>query len=303
MPVGPNPVKITPPASSQVPTLAPLLIGVATPNQTLSEVTTLESTLGQQIAVYRSYDSGFPATWQAGAGNWVPDRIVSWHSVKPSIANTASGALDSQITAWAQSIPLSHKCILTFQHEMENPSKGNNPTQFRTAFARFYDLVKAVRPDFQIGPVYMSWTFNPQSGRNPDDWWPGDTHADFIGVDTYEIYLDPTFGAPTTWAPGPEKAYTTAIAYGQSHGVPPAVGEFAAGWGPPASGSKGTDHAAKVAWIKATVDATAAANGLAVAYFNRNPTTGDIGMLIEEDTETTSYFADVLADPPQVQTK
>lgn len=274
----------------------PILIGAVAGGGTAAEFTTLESKIGQQLMVCRSYDSGMPATWQTSKASWHPDRIMSWHSVKPAVPDMAAGTLDATITKFVQSIPASHRCMLTMQHEPENPNKGINPTQFRQAFSRFYDLVKAVRPDIKVGPIFMSWTFNPSSGRNPDDWWPTGK-ADFIGVDTYETYMQPAFGSPTTWQPGPEAAYVTAAKYGAAHGVPPAIGEFKAAWGPPNS----TDHAAKVAWAKATVDFTASMNGIAACWFDTGDPRGTApGGYIEDDPETIAYFASVLANPPQI---
>lgn len=273
-----------------------LLVGAAVNNGTQTNFNTLETAIGD-ITVYRSYDSGFPSTWQNSNASWVPDRVVSWHSLKPNVAQTASGALDTQLNTWISSIPTSHQCMLTFQHEMENPGKNINPAEFRPAFARFYDLVKAIRPDILVGIIYMSWTFNPQSGRNWLDWWPGDTKTDFIGVDTYETYAAPVFGSGTTWYPGPEAAYVTACEHGAARGIPPAIGEFKAGWGP----SNSTDHDAKVKWAKDTIDYTASMNGIAVAWFNAvDPRGAAPGGSIEDDQETINYFTGLLANPPQV---
>lgn len=294
----PNPTPITPPDGGDPgePETTALLVGAAVQNGAQSAFNSLESTIGP-LMVYRSYDSGFPATWSQGSGSWVPDRVVSWHSLKPSVPNTASGSLDTQLTTWVQSIPATHQCMLTFQHEPENPTKNIDPGQFRQAFGRFYDIVKANRPDILVGPIYMSWTFDPASGRNPMDWWPGDTKADFIGVDTYETYAAPEFGSGTTWHPAPEAAYVTACNFGVTHGVRPAIGEFKSGWGPPNS----TDIAAKVQWITDTIDYTVTMNGIAVCYFDVIDPRGTApGGYIEDDQQTIDYFTGVLLNPPQV---
>lgn len=295
---GPHPKTITPPdAPAPVYPQTSMLIGAAVNNGSQTNFNTLETAIGP-LMVYRSYDSGFPANWQSGAASWVPDRVVSWHSLKPDVAGTASGSLDAQLTTWVKSIPATHKTMLTFQHEMENPSKNINSAQFRTAFQRFYGIVKQYRPDILVGPIYMSWTFDPASGRNWADWWPGDTAADFIGVDTYETYMQPAFGTGTTWKPGPEAAYVTAAQHGADHGKPPAIGEFKAAWGPPDS----TDIQAKVAWAKATVDYTVSMNGVAACWFDSGDPRGTApGGYIEDDQPTTDYFKGLNANPPQVR--
>jgi len=295
MHLGPHPATITPPDDGPTPTYQDMLVGAAVGTGTQAQLTTLETALGQQLHVYRSYDSGFPATWQQGAGSWHPDRFVSWHSLKPSIPNTASGALDAQLTAWVQSIPTSHQCMLTFQHEPENPNKGNDAATWRTAFRRFYDIVKSVRPDIPVGPILMGWTYDPRSGRSATvDWNPGADKVDFYGVDEYQSYLFPPAGSPTTWDPYPAPNIQRCVEWAATQGKPAAVGETACG-------DYQGDFTKKRDWIKGNVDYFAANNGIAFCYFN-TLVNNDMSpnSLLTDDSLTETYYGSVLADPPQI---
>jgi len=292
----PHPETITPPTIDPGTPTTDMLIGAAIGTGTQAQVTSFESTVGQQIHVYRSYDSGFPATWQQGAASWHPDRFVSWHSLKPNVANTASGALDTQLETWVGSIPATHRCMLTFQHEPENPSKGINPAQWRTAFRRFYDIVKGIRPDIQVGPILMGWTYDTASGRDPDgDWNPGADKVDFYGIDDYQLYLLEGAGSPTSWDEAPRHTTIRCTQLAASHDRPIAMGELACG-------DYQGDFTMKRDWIKAEVDYMVDNNAMAFCYFNTN-TNNDLApnSLITDDPLTQAYFAGLLSDPPQVQ--
>ena len=36
-----------------------------------------------------------------------------------------------------------------------------------------------------LAPILMAWSWDPRSGRNPDEWWDGDVY-DFVGTDVYD---------------------------------------------------------------------------------------------------------------------
>lgn len=75
------------------------------------------------------------------------------------------------------------------QHEAENPSKGFTGATFTACFDRFYQQVKAVRPDIPVGPCSMAFQWAP--GARVDDtggmsaWTP--EQFDFASVDTYSL--------------------------------------------------------------------------------------------------------------------
>lgn len=117
-------------------------------------------------------------------------------SFKPSAASYAEvsgGARDSYIRTVGTALGAVVGLGGVF-HEAENPSKSGmgTSTQFRTAWEHAHAILKPLTPKMRWGPILMSWTFNPSSGRNPRDWIPNG--IDFLGVDGYSDvgkYLDP----------------------------------------------------------------------------------------------------------------
>jgi hypothetical protein len=82
-----------------------------------------------------------------------------------------------------------------------------------------------------FAPILMSWTSDPRSGRNPQDWWV-DGIWDFVGIDHY--HYDERGQMMTSAADDPmwEKAYAF---YSSKNKIPIALGEW---------GNRGTDAAA-----------------------------------------------------------
>lgn len=122
---------------------------------------------------HRTYDRGLPASWSASnmAGD-VGLCKVSFGSIKPNWAETANGNNYEAIKKFVQSIPDDQIVYLIFHHEPEDnvKQKGNSIELLKLAFAKFVDAVLTsgkpnVHPCFNL----MSYTFKPQSGRNPDD--------------------------------------------------------------------------------------------------------------------------------------
>lgn len=282
---------------------APVVVRAAGPAQTMligaavgpqqSQYAAFEGDVGQ-LHVYRTFDTGFPATWQQGNASWHPDRVVSWHSIKPDVGQTANGTLDTALETWVGSIPTTHRCMLTFQHEPENPNKGINAATWRTASRRFYDIVKSIRPDILVGPIIMGWTLNPASGRNPDDWDPGADKVDFYGVDAYQTHLFPPSGSPTGWTAAPHPEMVTQVNRAAQRDRPAAVGETACG-------DYQGNFTMKRDWIKACVDLMAENDAIAFCYFN-TLVNHDMSpnSLITDDPLTQAYYSDLLLNPPTI---
>lgn len=123
----------------------------------------------------RSYDTKIPVTFAESA--MAPDVglcPVSIGSFKPSWKETADGVNHDAIKRFVQSVPDSHTVYLVFHHEPEDEALSGNanysPELLQTAFARFVDVVlSSGKPNVHPCFVLMSWTFNPKSGRNPED--------------------------------------------------------------------------------------------------------------------------------------
>lgn len=118
---------------------------------------------------HRSYDKEFPVNFASSAmaediGN-CPVSIVSF---KLDWIKTADGTNDEVLKAYIQSIPDDRLVYLTFHHEPEDEVKGPNTNEvLQRAFARFVSIVIASgKPNLHPCFVLMSWTFNPKSKRN-----------------------------------------------------------------------------------------------------------------------------------------
>jgi len=130
---------------------------------------------GYGLLARRSYDAGIPASFAVSA--MAPDVglcPVSIGSFKPSWKETAEGTNEAAIKQFIQSVPDDHEVYLVFHHEPEDEAldgrNGRSPELLQAAFAKFVEIVVEskktnVHPCF----VLMSWTFNPKSKRNPDD--------------------------------------------------------------------------------------------------------------------------------------
>jgi hypothetical protein len=90
----------------------------------------------------------------------------------------------------------------------------------------------------------MSWTYDPRSGRNPDDWWAPGIY-DLLGIDHYEErpggLLTPMWLAARSWA--------------GVHGLDVAVGE----WGMRDTGAAAAGHVR--AWHQAAIDSATDGRG------------------------------------------
>jgi uncharacterized small protein (DUF1192 family) len=80
---------------------------------------------------------------------------------------------------------------LAYFHEPEDNMTG---AEFASLQRRAYE---AIARRLEFGPILMSWTFDPRSGRDPAAYVPSDVPFDFLGVDGYlRNYPYPTSGWP-----------------------------------------------------------------------------------------------------------
>jgi hypothetical protein len=116
-------------------------------------------------------------------------------SFKVNWAQGRSGALDSTFDALiAELQSYSKPTWVIINHEPEND--GGVAADFRGMQLRFRQRIQAWETAHPTAPrrvafggCMMYYTWNPTSGRNPDDWWPGSTGGrlvwDFLGNDHY----------------------------------------------------------------------------------------------------------------------
>lgn len=266
-----------------------LYIGAFHSPETLTGWNTLESQVGQPLSMRRIYNPNpISGTWS----QFDTSTRAHWYSFKGGLTTMRDGGYDTAMTTWLNSVPSTHVLYLSWQHEPENPSKGNDATVFRAGAQHFYTHVKSVRPQTIIAmPVFMDWTHNPSSGRTPLDWYPGDAYTDIIGVDTYNTYLWPMVGSPTKWDYVPlisnpvnqMVGLKNFVAFAQAHSKPWAIGEVASmEHASDSPATRATTSSYKARWIS-DLHTYASDNGAtAVLWFNvYKPADTDPDMLIE----------------------
>lgn len=146
------------------------------------------------ILVSRTYNTpsvGVPSSYGASSAKHDAARgaAISSISIRPSIADTASGALDAAITAFVQSCPAG--TWITYWAEIDAITRFGTPaSQAVAAYQRFYNVAKSANPSCRYGPCYMTFTWTTAaSGYPPSQWFTladgSFISADFIGLDGY----------------------------------------------------------------------------------------------------------------------
>jgi hypothetical protein len=181
----------------QFATLKTLVGSCASPNQTyntntLSEFYRLQELFGRTFEVRRSYDATLPATFaKSKAADDVGKRTSIW-SFKSNPSDIISGVVDNNLHAFFASVPLEHRDRLYVCYYAEPENDAFSPADFATASQHVHDIAVQYENDqghIKAGIILMQWSFTSASGRNPDNWWPGDGHCDYVGFDVY-----PSFG-------------------------------------------------------------------------------------------------------------
>jgi hypothetical protein len=160
----------------------------------------LETCDGHALGVDREYhkwDDAFPTVHEQHSRDDGRTLILSWKAQTRAGAEVhwsdiASGAQDATIDARAAGVKAFGATVyLIFHHEPEdevgtvNGSAADFVAAWRHVHDRFaQDGVTNVRWLLDL----MTWTFDPHSGRNPEDFWPGATYVDAVGADGYNWY-------------------------------------------------------------------------------------------------------------------
>lgn len=157
------------------------------------------------LTVRRSFESSLPRTFSASSAATDPgaglQSFVSWKPPHRDYRGAARGKYDSQVAAWARSVPRTGVYATAF-HEPEN---NMTAASFVALQRHLYVVVKEANPTIRWGPVYMAYWWDPTSPDHyvgdPAAWWPGNGYADFAALDWYGS--DPTpmtqSASFTTW--------------------------------------------------------------------------------------------------------
>jgi mannan endo-1,4-beta-mannosidase len=116
-----------------------------------------------------------------------------------SIAGIASGRYDGYLSQYAEAVrAYRHPVIISFGHEMNGDwyswgYRKTRPAVFVNAWRHIVILFRA------LGARNTTWLWtvniinNTRSGKipRPNQWWPGGSYVDWVGIDGY--YLKPTW--------------------------------------------------------------------------------------------------------------
>ena len=148
---------------------------------------------------------------------------------------------------------------LTIHHEPEGgggvnaPDDPAGPSGHVAMNERVRQRMTALKVDnVALAPILMSWTWNPASGRDPEEWWKPGIY-DFLGVDHYrdaeDTLLTATWATVRSWAKG--KGVDVAVGEWGMRGTDVAAGQREEAWYDAAAGSDKDGQGARVVGLSA----------------------------------------------------
>ena len=138
---------------------------------------------GKSLDAYRCYDQkthvNISTSSMAAAVNYCSVIAGTFRNIPATWQNTIDGSDSLVISNYVKSFPVNREIYLGYYHEPEPEAlgttglPGNTPDLFLRAFAKFVDIVVSTgRTNVHPCLVYMTWTFDPMSLRNPEDFNP-----------------------------------------------------------------------------------------------------------------------------------
>jgi hypothetical protein len=143
-----------------------------------------DAALGR-LAVVRVFYGDDPVPWPGPAGAVDRPVVVSF---KTPIEEVLAGEHDAALREWFANAPVSYDVYWSLHHEPEDEiEKGAfTAAQYRTAWRRVAALADEVGSErLRATLIVMNYTFTPKSGREIEDYYPGDGVLDVIAVDAY----------------------------------------------------------------------------------------------------------------------
>ena len=157
------------------------------PGPALAAFAAVDGEMGP-LTMRRSFNPSLPSDFQASAA--AEDAaaglrsFVSWKPPGLDFRGAAQGRYDREVGAWARSVPAG--VFATAYHEPENDMTA---AEFVALHRHLYTVVTTANPGIRWGPVYMAYWWDPAEPAHyvgdPHEWWPGEDHADFVGLDWY----------------------------------------------------------------------------------------------------------------------
>lgn len=222
--------------------------------------------MAKRLSVHRSY---FQPDDIAGLVAQAREDL-SYHrlphvSIKPpsTWAQVASGAYDAWLRQLADELNgLANPVFLTIHHEPENDAGpvGMTPQDFVAMFTKAVSIFSRRAPKVTVFPVLMGWTFDPRSGRNPNEWFV--SSSPIFGLDLYNPW-SPTNGK--SW-----EEFTTKMdnIVPYAHGKPIAIGEHGCRTDPNTPGKAAN-------WMRNAFAYAKSHNIVSMSYFNSGQNSPD----------------------------
>jgi len=194
----------TGPLPIQLPAAAGAYLGVYTHGvpDSYSGVAAFNNTIKAKpdvVMYYSGWYVPFPTKFATTVANNGAVPLVQMDPDNIRVSQIASGRYDGYLSAYAEAVRnYKHPVVLSFGHEMNGNwySWGYGKTSPKVFVAAWRHVVKLFRA-LGAHNVTWLWTVNiidhAHGGTipDPDQWWPGGSYVNWVGIDGY--YLKPTW--------------------------------------------------------------------------------------------------------------
>ena len=161
--------------------------------QSPSSIVGLESSIGRKLDINRIYanwdtpEPGSQAVWDVAEGI-IP--LISIDALTTSGAvlwsQIASGADDAAIVAQAQGLAsLNAPVLLSFSHEPAIDTASGTAADFVAAWQHYVTVVRQYAPNVSFVLILNLGDYGPKAVQ---EWYPGDSYVDWVGVDGYNVF-------------------------------------------------------------------------------------------------------------------
>ncbi|MHB8245837.1 MAG: glycoside hydrolase family 26 protein [Acidimicrobiales bacterium] len=213
------------------------------------------------MSIVRVYYPGLPKPWPGPAGIPKQPVVVSFKALPLTIL---SGKDDAALLHWFETAPRSYPIYWSYYHEPEGHVAAGQFTaaDYRAAWSHIAALAaRADNPYLHATLILMAWDLNPASGRNWQNYYPGNSVIQYIGWDAYN---PPSAVARGIYQP-PGQIFGAVVALMRTLGMPWGIAEtgslLAAG------DSSGTGRAV---WLKKVAGYLEAAGARWCTLFDAN---------------------------------
>ncbi|MCX6467512.1 MAG: DNRLRE domain-containing protein [Pseudonocardiales bacterium] len=215
------------------------------------------------LDMVRVFYPGAPGAWPGRLDAGTRPLVVSF---KYDPREVVAGRHDAALRDWFATAPRDQEIYWTYYHEPEdNIAAGEFSAQdYRSAWTRIRSLAdRASNPRLHATLILMSWSLDPRSGRDWEDYYPGRDVIQVLGWDNYNL------AAAEGGYQDPVAMFERTLAISEAEGLPFGVAETGSHL------AAGDDGERRAAWLRALTRHLTASGALWVAYFDLDWPTGD----------------------------